>query len=307
MTDIQLVQINQERRQDFIVAWEAAFSRQLDKSIYDWIFDGVNVLYAALIDGEIAAGYCLYPLKCVLQKKPAVALLCNNVFVHPSHQGKHLFTKLGKLALQDAGNRGYGHIAFGIPNRQALPGHKRVGWGVQPTIKFLEKTRGEPKNRDVVWTQGQLNELQRRQIQACSERSAQNRDFSIIKTAEFVRWRYESKPGNAYWFGFVYDNDELMAYCVCKYYEPSKTLHVLDIDGSGNRFITRLIEQLTSVTESFDKLNVWGTTAHASLFIEAGFKEAELEDNLIFIIPGDLQAIYFDGNINVCLADNDVY
>src|SRR5690606_727892 len=144
------------------------------------------------------------------------------------------------------------HIAFGIPNRLALPGHKRVGWGVQPTIKFLEKTRGKPEIKDVVWVQGRLNELQRRQIQECSEKAAKDREFSIIKTAEFVNWRYESKPGTAYWFGFEYADDQLMAYCVCKYYEPSKALHVLDIDGVSAEFLGRLIEQITNVAEAFD-------------------------------------------------------
>lgn len=307
MTDLQLVQIDQDHRQDFIAAWEAAFSRQLDPSVYDWIFNGINILYAAMIDGEVAAGYCLYPLKCVLRKQSAIALLCNNVFVHPRHQGKHLFTKLGKLALHDAGHRGYGDIAFGIPNRQALPGHKRVGWGLQPTIRFLEKPRTDQDKEDVLWFQESLNDLQRKQIQSCSEKAAQDRSFSVVKTAEFVKWRYESKPGTDYWFGFVYDGAQLMAYCVCKYYESGRALHVLDIDGVSHESLARLVRQLSNVAEPFGKINIWSTTAHAPLFVEAGFKEADLEDNLIFISPGDLQAVFFDGNINVCLADNDVY
>jgi GNAT superfamily N-acetyltransferase len=307
MSDIQLVQIDQARRQDFIKAWESAFSRRLDSSVYDWIFDGINVIYAALVDGEIAAGYCLYPLKGVLEAKPAVALLCNNVFVHPAHQGKHLFTKLGKLALQDAGHKGYGDIAFGIPNRQALPGHKRVGWGVQPTIKFLEKSRGTPAKSDVLWARRELSETERGQIQLCSEEASKGRHFSIIKTADFVRWRYESKPGTSYWFGLEYDNSKLMAYCVCKFYEPTKTLHVLDIDGVSAESVRNLIDQLSNIPEEFEKINVWSSTAYSALFVGAGFDETELEDNLIFITPGDLQAVHFDRGVNVCLADNDVY
>lgn len=307
MSDIQLIQVDQGCRNDFIQAWESAFSRALDPSIYDWIFDGVNVIYAALIDGEIAAGYCLYPLKCVFRSKPSTALLCNNVFVHPDYQGKHLFVKLGKLALRDAGEKGYGDIVLGIPNKSALPGHKRVGWGVQPPIKFLEKKRSQSAKKETVWIQSGLSTVQRSQIQACSEDASRGRDFSVIKTVEFINWRYESKPGASYWFGLDYENGKLMAYCVCKFYEPTKTLHVLDIDGVSSRSLRRLIEETSNISESFEKINIWGTTAHALLFREAGFEEVDLEDNLIFITPGDLQAVHFNENINICLADNDVY
>ena len=307
MSGIQLVQIGKERRQEFIRAWEAAFSRQLESNLYDWIFDGVNLAYVALIDGQVAGGYCLYPMGCVFEGRPSTALLCNNVFVHPEHQGKHLFSKLGKFALRDAGQRGYGHVAFGIPNRQALPGHRRVGWGVQPTIKFLEKSRSKLDVSDVLWFQHSLNEQQRAQIQKCSEEAAKDRAFSIIKTADFVRWRYESKPGTAYWFGLIFEGEQLKAYCVCKLYEPKRTLHVLDIDGVSAECLKRLVGQVSNIPEEFDKVNLWGTTAHSELFVESGFEEVDLEDNLIFIKPSDLQAVYFGGGVNVCLADNDVY
>ena len=123
-------------------------------------------------------------------------MLCNNVFVCPGHQGKHLFVKIGKAALADAQSNHYGSIAYGIPNALALPGHKRVGWGVQSPIYFLEKqvsnTSTERLNR---WDYGELERNDRRNIASCSRNSAKNRTFSIVKDEAFIKWRYESKLG----------------------------------------------------------------------------------------------------------------
>jgi len=308
MSDIELLNVESDRRGEFINAWEISFARQLDAKIYDWIFDDKNIIYAALINNEIVAGYCLYPFESILNGKVKNALLCNNVFVHPQHQGKYLFVKLGKLALQDAGKKGYGDLAFGIPNKLALPGHQRVGWGIQPTIKFLSKERLILRNFiSYNWLHGSLSAEQRDDIERCSRESAQDRSLSIIKTADFVRWRFESKPGVNYWFGLKYSGTILLAYCVCKYYEQGKVLHFIDIDGIDDTSVNQLIIEAESINDEFDRLNVWGSSAKKINFENLGYDLDGTEDNLIFIHPESLTKVNFSNNFNISLSDNDVY
>lgn len=307
MSDIEFITVGQESINDFIRSWEAAFGRKLDFQVYNWIFDGKNIVYAALIDGEIAAGYCLYPFQAVWKGENKIALLCNNVFVNPKYQGRHLFVKLGKLALEDAGLRGYGDIAYGVPNGLALPGHKRVGWGIQPSITFLEKSVGEKGALIREWHNGELSQAQREDIEKCSRETAKEREFSIIKTAEFVKWRYESKPGVTYWFGFKYKKSVLVAYCVCKFYEPGKTLHFIDIDGFDSDSVNQLIVEADSVPEAFERLNIWASTAKRTEFQALGYANTSIENNFIMINPKGRIPVHLTGNVNISLADNDVY
>lgn len=306
--EFDLAVLGRESLSGFISSWEEAFGRSLDSSVYEWIFDGRNIVYAARIKGEVAAGYCLYPLSCMLNGEVGIALLCNNVFVNPRYQGRHLFVKLGKLALEDAGLNGRGEIAFGIPNALALPGHKRVGWGIQEPIRFVEKITGPKEKNLAVWVFGELTQSQRADIEKCSRDASIGRAFSIIKTEDFVRWRYESKPGVQYWFGLRYDdNGNLIAYCVCKFYELSSSLHFIDIDGVDKEAIALLVSEANNLPEDFERLNVWSSTAHCKIFIDAGYYFVEKQDNLIFIEPGSRNPVYFQENTNICLGDNDVY
>ncbi len=306
--EFELVKIGPSALVEFVASWEEAFSRKLESLVYDWIFDSNNIIYAAVIEGSIAAGYCLYPLSCILHSDVRIALLCNNVFVNPKFQGRQLFVKLGKAALENAGQNGWGEIAFGIPNALALPGHKRVGWGVQEPIRFLEKKIESKEKQSAIWIYGELTSHQRSDIEKCSRISSVNRAFSILKTENFVQWRYESKPGAKYWFGLSYDDTgNLAAYCVCKFYEPSGSLHFIDIDGYDSAAISTLIKEAAGLPGDFGRINVWSYSAHCDSFIEAGFRFCGKEDSLIFIAPKDRSPLYFHEGVNISLGDNDVY
>lgn len=308
MNEYDLVKVEAGQKNDFISAWEAAFDRKLDSEVYKWIFYNRNIIYAFVNGGEIVAGYCLYPVNCIWQGKLAVALLCNNVFVCPGYQGKHLFVKISKAALNDAQKNNYGAIAYGVPNILALPGHKRVGWGVQEKVGFLEKKihRGNNKQKNE-WFFGQLSEFDRSGLAECSQKASRGREFSILKDRDFVRWRYESKPGVKYWFGLVRKNKEVIAYCVCKFFEEKNALHIIDIDGTDKDALVSLIEDVEAIPEGFKLINVWSTTIHRSLFLSNGYENSVGGDNFIALNVRDLKPVFFDKNINFCLGDNDVY
>lgn len=295
------------KRQEFIKSWEKAFKRQLEPCVYDWIFDSTNLIYVAMYAHEIAAGYCLYPVDGIVSGEATKALLCNNVFVDPKHQGKNLFVRLGKYALQSAGALGY-RFAYGIPNAMALPGHLRVGWSLQPTIGFLEKARGDIRiAKTSEWCYGILTDKQLRAIEDCSVRASVGRGFSILKTSEFVRWRYLSKPSVKYWFGLAWCDGILSAYCVVKFYAEKNCVHFVDIDGTDSDAVTSLIRSVDSINSSFKFSNVWDSTAHANCFLDCGYATSSHKDSLIFIDPLYLKKITVEGRVNLVLGDNDVY
>jgi len=308
MSSYLLVQISRSQRSLFISAWETAFSRVLESSVYDWIFDERNIIYALVVDREIVAGYCLYPFWGVINRHVERVLLCNNVFVDPKHQGRQLFVKIGKLSLAEAAKKNEGILAYGIPNALALPGHKRVGWDVRSPIAFLESSRSCANNPiGDNWIHGKLNEKIRSDIEKCSKLSSVNRDFSILKTAEFVAWRYENKPKTKYWFGLKYSKQELLAYCVCKYFADDKVLHFIDVDGVDALAISQLVDESQCIPEDFLKLNIWESTMHAKIFHSKGYEKTDRINNLILIDPKKMASFELGGDINIVLGDNDVF
>ncbi|MGB7399889.1 GNAT family N-acetyltransferase [Castellaniella sp.] len=301
--------VDQEHRQAFIDAWETAFNRSLSHHVYDWIFDDNNKIYAFVEENKVIAGYCLYPLEAIVDGRYATVLLCNNVFVDPGRQGRNLFVLLGKQALHHAAVNEYGSVAIGIPNRLALPGHKRVGWNVQPPIYFLEKYRPTASRVDgITWLDGRLPELVKDEIEKCSLKASQGRGLSIIKTKKFLTWRFDSKPGVNYRYGLVKEGTSVVAYCVCKYYEQDRVLHFIDIDGYDPASIIRLILSAEALPYEFQRLNVWDTTTFSDQFREVGYNKVDRKDNLIIkMLHSDACGQNDLSKINLVLADNDVY
>jgi GNAT superfamily N-acetyltransferase len=76
-------------------------------------------------DGETLAGhYALIPIRAELQRQPVDAALSLNTAVHPSHQGRGLFTELAERTYQLAAERGAHHV-IGVANAQSTPGFLR--------------------------------------------------------------------------------------------------------------------------------------------------------------------------------------
>ncbi|MEP7056220.1 MAG: GNAT family N-acetyltransferase [Caldimonas sp.] len=300
-------QLGVSDRDMFIQAWERSFVRVLSQQTYGWIFNGKNRLYAAFDSNEIAAGYCLYPLEAMVAGKPGRAALCNNVFADPKHQGKFLFSRLGRFALQAAAAEGIS-LAYGLPNRSALPGHRRVGWKWQ-TVPFLARKRDRPTTRKqdaLHWSQVTPSAAELAKIEDCSRRSASGRNFSIIKTAEFASWRFVQRPLAEYWFATIKSHQDVCAYAVAKYFAERRCLHILDIDGAVAA-VEKLIAAIDTIDAPFDCANLWSSTAHRGSFERAGFSLSDESNTLILIDPTTLKGLAIESGLNLALADNDVY
>lgn len=304
-----LIIIDKDIRKAFINAWEEAFKRVLSSEFYAWIFNNTNILYAYVIENKVAAGYCLLPVTIMHDKQETKALLCNNVFVSPKFQGKHLFVKLSKLALDDAYKRlGY-KVAYGIPNPQALPGHKRVGWNVSKQIDFLSKKRSlAVLNDKEVWFGKVLNERQIKDIELCSYESALNKHLSLIKTIDFIKWRYLNKPDTDYNFCLVYEKNKLKAYSVFKVYEEGCVLDIIDFDATDEASAIKLLKAIDLAPLDFENMHVWGSNRFRDCFIKSGYSVSESKSNLIYADLSDIKnSKNIDLTMNLVLADNDVF
>lgn len=75
-------------------------------------------------DGTLAAHYVVQPLEAAVDGTLERGALSFNTATHPAHQGKGLFTELGRRTYATAAGEGCGHVV-GVANANSTPGFTR--------------------------------------------------------------------------------------------------------------------------------------------------------------------------------------
>ncbi len=308
--DYRLITKEWEKEQ-FIIAWEAAFNQRLHRDMAAWLFHhNENSMYGVFDGDKVVAGYCLLNQWMVLNGRVVKGALCNNVFVHPEYQGLKLFTTLGSFSLGQAASQGI-EMAIGIPNKNAVPGHKRVGWTFLDEIHFLEKKREKGQETGIPVEIQPLNKINYPQykvkLEQLSYRLAQQRTFSVIKDRVFFQWRYLEKPLVHYKILMYLQDDEPLGYGVYKYYEPTNRLHIVDMEAANEAVFKGLIQCCDGFEESFERVNVWDSSIYRRSFLDAGFVKSTETNHLIAIQPYSRQMVTLGEEINIVLGDNEVF
>lgn len=138
-------------------------AHHLSESYLEWLYrlnpSGPALGAEAVIDGELVGQVVAVPGSFLLKGKKVKGLVAMNVAVHPSHQGRHLFKKMGLFLCDLAREAGYAFV-MGVANRAATPGwvrqmgfqlvaplEARIGFGSpgsgpgEPVLDTLDLTR----------------------------------------------------------------------------------------------------------------------------------------------------------------------
>lgn len=300
---------NDHDRKQFIEAWIDSFDREYTQEMYEWMFDKNNAMYAVYEDEKIVAGYCLLKHTIIHDQKMKSGALCNNVFVRPDYRGLSLFVKLGRYALEKAAE--HTELVIGIPNENAVLGHKRVGWTFQNKIHFLEKAlhlkKANTDNIHMVALTLNNYDDHKDAIEALSLKLSKNRSFSVVKDQHYFKWRYLLKPSVDYKIYLYMDNGVIEGYIVCKLYKASKRVHILDLEASHQTCFECLVEQTSLFGDDYDLVNVWDSSIYSEWFLKNGFNKSDEFNNLIAINPQEKGQILFGEQKNIVLGDNEVF
>lgn len=300
---------DEHEKSSFITAWERAFSRQDHPLVYAWEFGSNNDLYAVFENEDVVAGYCLLNYQAVFNQEIVDAALCNSVFVRPDYQGKNLFVRLGRYALTRAEEKGT-KIVIGIPNKNAVPGHKRVGWSFLGQINFLEKEgkSGTPGkiHPGIVLLNSSNIDIFIDKIYQCSIKVSRERNFSILKDKFYFKWRYIDHPLSSYKI-FAFVDKEVLGYVVFKYYKALERLHIIDIEAVNEEVFMELHKVSESLHEKFTLVNIWESTIYKNYFLESGFRRSEESNQIIAIYPYRKEPVSLGTQVNIVLGDNDVF
>lgn len=225
-----------------------AFAEVEDKSLesYYWQFhqypniQNCSYEYCAFIDEEIVGYYAAVPYRYKIgDKNTDVGMVCG-VMTSTQHQGKGIFTRLGRYATNELSK----NLPFttGYPIRKAvIPGHLKVGWKVAFELplymKFVKlnslfKSRGIPliapllnpflSLYNAILSSGR-NKFLKSEFYSSVNSIEGYDDFVeewieeipnvLIKDRKFANWRY-GKPGSKYQFLVIRKEDKIIGLTV---------------------------------------------------------------------------------------------
>ena len=301
----------------FISAWEVAFQRTLDRSVYNWVFNAKNKVFGVIDDDTIVAGYCLMEFDAIYHDVQKKGLLCNNVFVNGyKYQKFGLFDKLTEYSINEAKKDKY-DFAVGFPNEKAIKSHLRSGWNEGPIIHFYELDPNfiqdehiDLSNKIIEWYSSKDAALQSKlpEISNFYAINSHNYSYSSFRSNNFVAWRYLENPRYSYDFCFVYDvSGKLTGVFICKYYPANKKVHLVDYIINNNEHIKVSIKSIIKKynNHEIDVIDCWVSKSDSEVFTCVGFKESE---RFTYCISRGIESDFrIDLSSHIVLGDNDVY
>lgn len=102
---------------EFLEAWRSKYAGS-PRGFDSWIADG---------DGEVAGHYGSLITPATLAGKSVIVAQAVDAFTHPDWRRRGIFVGLGKTLLDDLSKKGV-HLTYGIPNKAAMPGHRKLSW-----------------------------------------------------------------------------------------------------------------------------------------------------------------------------------
>lgn len=306
--------ITEEFERDlFVEAWEDSFKRKFEKEDRSWIFNKRNNVYAIFDEDKLVAGYCLLNNTVVYNGNVVKGALCNNVFVIQDYQGFNLFVKLGRYALKKAAEQGI-EILIGMPNKNSVPGHRRVGWTLLDKNYFLEKrimksstTSFNELNHNVKTLNKENYDKYKENLDKFSTRISTQRTFTILKEQNYFSWRYLERSSVNYKVFLFVEDEKVLGYIVYKLYEPLNRLHIVDVEAENEKIFYELINIVNSFKESFSLINVLGSSIYRDYFFKAGFSESTEFNNLIAFRPQTKEPVLLGDKVNIVFSDNEVF
>ena len=198
---------------EYVSSWKAKYLCS-PKGFASWLAeskDGIVGHYGALM------------ARAQLRGRSALVAQAVDAFVHPNWRGRGIFVGLGKIILDDLGKKG-AHLAYGIPNKAAMPGHRKLSWSI--VVRVSKLVRIIDRERAIQAHRGGLKRFALRSAAAFASysksyvippgvslvdsqtawpkveevwrKSATGYDFALDRDKTYLAWRYSADSRRKY-------------------------------------------------------------------------------------------------------------
>lgn len=237
--------------------FEASYGKPFTAAWWSWYRAcpaGANRTRVAADSTGLAGSYSLMPMWLKLGDGIYGSSLCNNVCTSPAHQGRGLFTKLGKYALGD--ERAFGvRVSIGMPNSKALAGHLKVGWKILTALPKLVKAKPTAHAsgcHSVNRFGPEVDEF----LAAMYQRYT----FAIVKNHRWLNWRYVERPDRYYRIVVLERAGKIHGYAVVKDYDAAdgeRRSHIVDMLADDQSSLVNLTLAAEDLAAGRDRLDLW--------------------------------------------------
>ncbi len=172
--------------------------------------------WLAVDNDEVVGHYGAIMSRARLGGKDLMVAQAVDAFVHPKWRRHGIFVGLGRAILKDLGERG-AHLTYGVPNKAAMPGHKRLSWSIVAEIpryilivdrkKAIDTYKGRGFKRFALNVMAALMSRPRSQqipegfhktdsptdwsvVEGLWQRSREGYDFALDRSKRHLAWRY---------------------------------------------------------------------------------------------------------------------
>lgn len=192
---------------------------------------------------------------------------------HPKYQGRGIFKKLTLRALEIAKENG-DHFIFNTPNSQSLPGYIKMDWKkvnklkihlalVNP-INYIRSKKNPQYVIQKIRNGNSFDEL----VNNFNTINASKSELFTIKSSQYLDWRYENNPLQAY--DVRSDDDFYLATYIKKhkYFNELRIVEQIFIDEKGSKKLNDEIKNLTKnlnvhvITSSKKFTNILGLSGN---------------------------------------------
>jgi len=134
MVEIRLVKHSEEQRQLLDLFW-ASFGHNMPAELWDWKYiqnplaPADPEVIVALDNGKIVGARPFRLAEMWLGNEKVRAAQHADTMVHPEHQGKGIFNRMGQFAMEYLKENGYA-LSYGFANRKSRPGFLKQGYKI---------------------------------------------------------------------------------------------------------------------------------------------------------------------------------
>lgn len=190
---------------------------------------GKSLVLLAEEGGEVIGVRAFMRWKWQEGKKVFSAFRAVDTATHPNHQGKGIFKKLTRKALEIAGNQG-DHFVFNTPNKQSKPGYLKMGWeevGKLDVNLILISPVYWKKNQNLVnYNVVRDYETDMGILDNWNDSLKRTGRLFTPKSRAYLNWRYVNNPLQRY---NVFFNNELFIAAYVKNHKHFSELRVSEV------------------------------------------------------------------------------
>lgn len=317
--NLEIRNYQQGDEKEIIQLFELVFKQKMSMDQWNWRFKN-NPMGSEMIklawDGDVLAGhYAVSPLNFIIKDEIVKGAHSLTTMTHPSYGGKGIFKTLSLGLYQEIEIERGVNLTWGFPNNNSHYGFiKSLGW---KDIGLLSVLACPIAN----WNK--TNQLEANVIQhfdishsALLESGNSNLSISLLKSQEYLNWRYFNKPSVNYSSIEIRQNNDLVGFIVTKIYpiNAEKTVWDLNImelvSKEASLYATLISSSIEQYSENLNRITLWKnihsdeyrhfellgfTPSQPLTYMSARINEKYLH------LAGDLR------NWNYSLGDSDVY